>query len=157
MATESHHLSIISAAACKQMFFVLSPSNLNVNSSRHGFLLLTHQSRALFCAIVRAQGFWCCPRQWTIWVISCAPVSYDFVRRLRRFRPFVWLAWAMEVRLPSFSAPVSCGSCERAESRAIVVWFSDLPAGSNDRGLTCSVNCVFDTSSQVFHRDSLST
>lgn len=72
--------------------------------------------------------------------------------------PFVWPARAMEVRLRSFSPSLFMWPCVNGTSpqplwRDLVIYPLDPMA----EGLMCSVSRVFDTTSQVFHRDSLST
>lgn len=66
-------------------------------------------------------------------------------------RPFVWPARAVEVRLPSFSAPLFMWLCVNEPSPPSL-WCDlvTLPGGSDVwRVLRCSVNRVFDTACQV--------
>lgn len=84
---------------------------------------------------LETEGFWCCPRQWTIWVISCAPVSYDFVLRQRCSRAFCLAGLSHGSQTSLFLPfPFHVAMCEWDESAAIVAWFSDLSIGSNDWG-----------------------
>lgn len=91
-------------------------------------------------------------------MISCAPVSYDFVLRQCCFRAFclVGLSHGSQTSLIlSFSFHVACVN----EPGLQLLWHDLViyPLDPMTEGLTCSVNCVFDTTSQVFHRDTLST
>ena len=110
------------------------------------------------CVCMEAEGFWWCPRQWTIWVISCAPVSYDFILRHCCSRAFclAGLSHGSQTSLfLSFPFHVAC-----VNEPGPLLLLRDLviyPLDPMTEGLTCSVNCVFDTTSQVFHRDTLST
>lgn len=94
----------------------------------------------VFCPCVETEGFWCCPRQWTIWVISCAPVSYDFVLRQRCSRAFCLAGLSHGSQTSLFLPfPFHVAMREWDESAAIVAWFSDLSIGSNDWGF--DVHC----------------
>lgn len=112
----------------------------------------------VLCACIEVEGFWCCPRQWTIWVISCAPVSYDFGPRQCCSRAFC-LAGLSHGSQTSLFLPFPFHVACVNEPSPQLLW-CDLviyPLDPMTEGLTCSVNCVSDTASQVFHRDSLST
>lgn len=124
---------------------------LTWNTSSYYFMagaLLSSLSLApllyIFCQLVQTPGdFDYVPDNGQFWwfpVCQCHMVSS---RGSAVPGPFVWLTWALEASLPSFSPSLSCGWCEWAESTAIVLWFSDLSIGSLAEGLTCSVNCVY--------------
>lgn len=84
---------------------------------------------------LQAEGFWCCPRQKTIWVISCVPVSYDFVLRQRCSAAFCLAGPSRGSQTSLFLLfPFHVAMCEWDESAAIVVWFSDLSEVSSGEG-----------------------
>lgn len=91
-------------------------------------------------------------------MISCAPVSYDFVPRPCCSRDFCLTGLShgsqTSLFLP-FPFHVACVN----EPSPQLLWHDLViyPLDPMTEGLTCSVNCVSDTTSQVFHRDSLST
>lgn len=109
-------------------------------------------------ACVEAVGFWCCPRQWTIWVISCAPVSYDFVLRQCCSWAFCLAGLSHGSQTSLFlSFPFHVARVNETSPRLLWGDLVIYPLDPMTEGLTCSVNCVSDTTSHSFHRDSLST
>lgn len=89
-------------------------------------------------------------------MISCAPVSYDFVLRQRCSTAFCLAGLSHGSQTSLFSSSLFMWPCVN-ETSLQLLW-CDLviyPWCPMAEGLTCSVNCVFDTISQFFHRGRL--
>lgn len=105
---------------------------------------------------------------WGIWMLSQTKDNFGWfpVRQCRMIlswgsaarQPFVWLVRAVEVRLPSFSSSLFMWPC--VNEMGLQLLWCDLviyPRYPVAKGLTCSVNCVFDTISHLFYRACLCT
>lgn len=139
--TLMNRCSFISCSRLRRHCSVCLPAHTRRGNTNTFFFLLSLSvfpqltPSPVLCPCVETEGFWCCPRQWTIWVISCAPVSYGFVLRQHCSRVFCLAGLSHGSQTSLFLPfPFHVAMCEWDESAAIVVWFSDFSIGSNDRG-----------------------